>query len=417
MRTSPADAVRRSIVACFATGFFVSTSLDAAELKVDADFPGGAAEVVEIDQVTRMIRFKLAKQPSGEWASWWYLRVRGITPGETVRLEMTETKQAPAGRAVFSTDGKTWRYTQAEGKSLKTPIYKAQVDAEEARFAWYVPYLPQDAAEVVERAAQASRFARKFTLCKSEGGIAVPAVTFADPETDSKRQYGVWISARQHAWEVGGSWSAQGLINWLASDDPRAAALCRKARVTVIPLVDVDSVAAGRGGKNQRPHDHNRDWSKDPYWRATRAALAELKPLDETGRLDLYVDLHDPGWGGNIQFWCHAYGVMESKRKRNTDWFVAAATEEIVGPLRFDGKPTVRYALTTPTAGIWSCTKTRNGVVGGTFEIGVAPPAGYHEPPPTHHLSAGRQIGLTIERFLRNDVRADETSPSSREGD
>ena len=39
------------------------------------------------------------------------------------------------------------------------------------------------------------------------------------------KRYGVWIQARQHAWETGGSWVSRGLIEWLVSDDPRAETL------------------------------------------------------------------------------------------------------------------------------------------------------------------------------------------------
>jgi hypothetical protein len=404
MKSIPGRLLYTIITACCVTQSTASAVLGAAELTVSTKFSGGSGRVLEINQTTRTVRFVLAEQPGGDWASWWYFRVRGIEPGETVRLTLVEGKKATAGRAVFSLDGKVWRYTEAEGDA-KTPTYVAKIDAEEVQFAWYVPYLPKDAAAAVERAEQSCRFARKFTLCTSEGGLEVPAVTFSEPGAKDAERYGVWVSARQHAWEVGGSWTAQGLIDWLASDDPRAAALRRKARITVVPLVDVDSVEVGRGGKGQRPHDHNRDWTDKPYWRATQAALETLRPLDEAGRLDLYLDLHDPGWNGNVQFWCHNYPTMGPLRRRNTDSFLAAVTQEFVGPLRFDVKPKSFFKLTTPTAGIWASTKTREGVVGGTFEIGVAPPKGFNEPPPSHHLRLGQQIGLAVERFLRTDVR------------
>ena len=74
---------------------------------------------------------------------------------------------------------------------------------------------------------------------------------------------------------------------------------------------------------------------------------------------------------------------------------------EITGPLVFNGKPVSTYPLTTPTSGIWASSKTRDKVVGGTFEIGVAAPKGFDEAPPAHHLICGKQIGLAIERYMR----------------
>ena len=62
---------------------------------------------------------------------------------------------------------------------------------------------------------------------------------------------------------------------------------------TVIPIMDVDSVTAGRGGKNQQPHDHNRDWSAQPHWKAVASAMSRLRTLNAQGRLELFMDVHD----------------------------------------------------------------------------------------------------------------------------
>ena len=65
-----------------------------------------------------------------------------------------------------------------------------------------------------------------------------------------------------------------GLAEWLMSDNERARDLRRAARITIIPIMDVDSVQSGRGGKDQKPHDHNRDWIDHPHWNAVKAAMA-----------------------------------------------------------------------------------------------------------------------------------------------
>ena len=60
------------------------------------------------------------------------------------------------------------------------------------------------------------------------------------------------------------------MIEWLSSDDESAIALRRKAQIFVVPIMDVDSVEKGSGGKWQLPHDHNRDWSDKPYWNSVK---------------------------------------------------------------------------------------------------------------------------------------------------
>lgn len=376
-----------------------SLTSGAADLTVSTDFPGGAAEVQSIDQSARQITFKIPTWKTGGWQSWWYIKVSGITPGETISLHQTNGV-AHALRAVYSTDGKTWAYTDnLPFEQRRKPIsYRQKVDAEQAWFAWYVPYTLDDCKALIARAGK-QRFVKVFDLCQSEEGNPVPAMEVAEGDNIASRPH-VWIHARQHAWEVGGSWSAQGLGDWLISDDPRAARLRKSARITLIPIMDVDSVQAGRGGKDQKPHDHNRDWIDNPRWAAVQAAMKRLKEYDAAGKLALMIDLHDPGWTGAVEFWCHTYPTMTPTRKFNTDLFLAAGKKEITGPLVFNGRPTAKYALTTPTSGIWATSKTSDRVVGGTFEIGVAPPKGYDDAPPGHHLICGKQIGLAIEAFI-----------------
>ena len=99
--------------------------------------------------------------------------------------------------------------------------------------------------------------------------------------------------------------------------------------------MDVDSVAKGLGGKNQKPHDHNRDWSEKPHWKAVRAAMNELVTMDDAGKLDMVFDLHDPGWAGTggPEFWCTGIDKQPELRRDNTFAFIKALETEIV-PLR-----------------------------------------------------------------------------------
>lgn len=380
----------------------VATASHAADLVVSTDFPCGAAAIQTIDQSAREIVFKIPTARTGGWQSWWYFKVSGITPGETISLHQTNGT-APALRAVYSIDGKTWKYTDPiPYEERKKPVsYRQKIDAEQAWFAWYVPYGVEQANALIEKAAK-QPFVKTFELCKSEEGVAVMAMEVAEGENAADRPQ-VWVHARQHAWEVGGSWTAHGLGEWLISDDPRAASLRKSARVTLVPIMDVDSVQGGRGGKDQKPYDHNRDWIDSPRWAAVQAAMKRVKEMDAAGKLVLFLDLHDPGWAGAVEFWCHTYPTMNPTRKFNTDLFLAAGRQEITGPLVFNGRPTVKYSLTTPTSGIWASSKTSEKVVGGTFEIGVAPPKGHDDPPPSHHLICGKQIGLAIERFIAGE--------------
>lgn len=378
-------------------------------LRVSSDFPGGAAEVLDINQQQRRIRFQVPETKTEALRSWWYMHVTGIRPNEELQLELVFGK-AKARRASFSEDHVKWRLTAPAtiDEATDSYLYRQKITGREAWFAWYMPYLSAQADDLTTRAAKQCAHAEKFVLCDSEGGRPIYAIRFSEPGVEAKNRFGVWIQARQHAWETGGSWAAHGLVEWLSSTEPAAIELRRKATITVIPIMDVDSVERGLGGKWQTPHDHNRDWSSKPHWRAVQAAQQELKRLDCNRQLDLVLDLHDPSWEGEFEFWCNPYPQMKGIRRRNTDRFLAAAKTEIVGPLKFDPTVYSPYTLDTPTAGNWSSMKTRSHVVGGTCEIGVCPPAGFTGEPPSFQLQAGKELGLAINRYLSIKNRMDD---------
>ena len=116
-------------------------------------------------------------------------------------------------------------------------------------------------------------------------------------ERDKRQRFGVWVQARQHAWESGSSWVAQGFGEWLLGDAEEAAWLRQYAEIFIIPVMDVDNTATGNGGKNALPHDHNRDWSAKPHWNEVRAAQQRVGRLIDEGRMDVFLDLHNPAPG------------------------------------------------------------------------------------------------------------------------
>ena len=115
------------------------------------------------------------------------------------------------------------------------------------------------------------------------------------PASEQPAKFGVWVQARQHAWEAGSSWVGRGFAEWAASDDPAAIDLRRRASIWYVPIMDVDRVAIGAGGKESTPRDHNRDWSDHPHYPAVAAAQSRILAADKAGRFDLFVDLHNPG--------------------------------------------------------------------------------------------------------------------------
>ena len=391
-----------------------------ADLALQADFEGGSAKVVSIDQGKGIIRFRPGGDPSLGWPCWWYFLVTGVQPGRTITLEldMTQSPISPGwampDRATFSTDRKQWKHTPPGEKQTKSITYRQRVDAERVWFAWGPPFLPTDAAELVQRAAEKCPSAQPFQLCRTSDGRPVPALRVAQPGDANTRKQGIWIHARQHAWETGSSWVCCGLAEWMVSDDPRAESLRKKADIVLVPIMDVDNVARGQGGKNQRPHDHNRDWSEIPRFPAVAAAQREIRAMEKAGRFHFYLDLHNPGWNDLSPF----FNSPEKSEHPGASFasverFVAGARQEITGPIAYKGIFRQTGPKYDPKA--WQVMSehwVRRNV--GPQAIVMALEIPWNTPQSTveGYKVFGRQLGLAIESYFRTESST--ASPTKR---
>jgi hypothetical protein len=359
-------------------------------LQVLADFPGGSARVEQVDPAARLIRLQPAGQPERGWVCWWYCKLAGLEPGETYTLEVSGGSFALPDRAMVSLDDAAWRHTEPGQRGKSRVSYSLKAEARELWVAWGPPYLLRHARSAVEQAQKACPFAQPFDLCKSRDGHRVPAVRIAQPGADDAARLGVWINARQHAWESGSSWVCQGLLDWLASADARAETLRKKALLTIVPIMDADNVERGAGGKNQKPHDHNRDWSDQAVW----------------PEVDLFIDLHNPGAGDRQPFFfVPPQELLTAARRRNLDSFLAAARAEMTGPLKFAGltkESGPNYdANWQRISKNWVAKNCKPHVTAVCLETAWNTPQSTQD----NYRRFGRELGLAVERFLRDPVR------------
>jgi len=299
-------------VLCLAFRILAGTAVAAEPLTVSSDFEGASVAGVEIDNAARSISFMPGGDPARGWPCWWYFRVNGITPGETITLRLrgsTATRQKPGappakplasswampGLATFSTDGKTWLHTGKGTKQDEWIIYTLKPDAAVVFVAWGPPFTPTTAADLVRDLAAKSQHAKAGELCRSRENRAVPMLHVQEGARTKEQRFGVWVQARQHAWESGSSWVAQGFAEWLLGDDDDAAWLRQHAEIHLVPIMDIDNTATGNGGKDALPQDHNRDWSPQPHWNEVAAAQRMVTGLIQQGRMDVFLDLHNPG--------------------------------------------------------------------------------------------------------------------------
>lgn len=342
--------------------FALLSPLNAAELHISTDFDGGSATIDGIDQGRREIQIRPGGDPARGWPCWWFVRIDGLAAGEqaTLVLRGSERPARNNGKdtgkplasdwampiaAAVSDDGKTWRQSALGTRETDRISYPLEGTGGPLWVAWGPPFTPRETEALIAGAEQARPdLVHPFTLAKTREGRAVRALRIV-AEGDAKTKPAVWIHARQHAWESGSSWVTRGFVEWLLSDADEAKRLRDRAQIVIVPIMDVDRVVTGDGGKEADPHDHNRDWFETPHYPEVAAAQDHLKAFAAEGRLAVFLDLHNPASRDLRPFFFVGPPELLSETARaNRERFLNLAAGHLTGPLTLDPKPRVTGA-------------------------------------------------------------------------
>lgn len=399
-----------------------------AELSVSVDFEGGSAVVDAIDPERRAIHVRPGGDPARGWPCWWYLRIDGLGKDEEATLVVRGSDRhvrnngrdtgkplasnwALPGRAACSVDGVTWLQTDPGERTGEQVSYRVVGHGGPLWVAWGPPFTLRQSDELLADATNRSpAVARAFDLARSREDRPVRGLRVGPPGT--QRVPAVWIQARQHAWESGSSWVARGFVEWLVAEDPDAAWLREHAEVFVIPVMDVDRVATGDGGKEAEPHDHNRDWSETPFYPEIAAAQRRLLSLAAEDRLAVFLDLHNPSPGDQQPFFfVPPADHLGDTARANQDRFLAHAARRLDAPLALAVAPRVTgssyHPLWRRISGVWVSEHAAADTVAACLETAWNTPhsttAGYR--------GVGAKLGLTVTDYLR--ARSDREPASS----
>ncbi|HEV7282723.1 MAG TPA: M14 family zinc carboxypeptidase [Pirellulaceae bacterium] len=408
------------VAICFAAAL-VGQEPNVAALRVTTDFPGGAADISRVDATQGEIDLSPPVAEGRGWPCWWYVRIDGLTPGQKLSVKVSAAKQPYregallAGdwslpeRAAISEDDAVWTQTPP-GKRLdrNSALYQFEAPAETIWLAWGPPCLPSHAEELLACAQKRLPQAERFVLAKTLEGRDVTGIRFGGGSPEAPAKYGIWVQARQHAWESGSSWVGAGFLEWATSDDPAAAELRRVATIHFVPIMDVDSVAGGLGGKEATPRDHNRDWIDMPRYPEVAAAQRKIVELNEAGKLDLYLDLHNPGASNKKPYFYgpHDLDSLSNIEQRNyADW-IAVAAGAISGPLPLQPRYEIASYIKTDEerrrmSSNWVRDRAAPHVISTTLETAWNTPHSTQE----GYRTVGRQLGEALAKYLALDPR------------
>lgn len=343
-------------------GILLAGSINAAELRISTDFEGGSATIDAVDPEHREIRIRPGGDPARGWPCWWFVRIDGLGAGEKGTLVLLGSERSTRNNgqdtgkplssdwampiaAAVSDDGNTWRQTELGTRETDRIFYPIEGTGGPLWVAWGPPFTPRETEALITEAEQSRPdLVHPFTLAKTREGRPVRALRIV-AEGDAKTKPAVWMHARQHAWESGSSWVARGLVEWLLSDAGEAKQLRDSAEIVLVPIMDVDRVVTGDGGKEADPHDHNRDWSETPHYPEVAAAQDHLKAFAAEGRLAVFLDLHNPA-SRDLRpfFFVGPPDLLSETAQANRERFLDLAAAHLTGPLALDPKPRVTGA-------------------------------------------------------------------------
>lgn len=378
----------------------------ASALNIETNFPGASIHVIGVDPDQQVISFLPANHPGKGWICWWHFRLTDVNTNIPIQLSILSTSAfGRPSRAMYSHDGVHWQHTEQGRRQGSTQLYTHRSTGSVIHFAWGPPFQLSHAKAAIDAAALRDPASKPFTLCVSKEGRAVPAIRWDPPAPANGKRRGVWIEARQHAWESGSSWTCRGLLEWLSSDDPAATRLKHSTRIVVVPIMDVDNVERGAGGKDQLPRDHNRDWDPHPVWPEVAAAQKEIAAMNAAGEFDLFLDLHNPGPGDTKPFFfAPPDSLLTPERAAAQTRFHEEALKELGGEaLGLSGSVRISgpgyHPLWRKISKNWVVENTADHVVALTLETAWnttnSTPAGY--------LAHGRALGRTIAKYLAQE--------------
>ncbi len=248
-------------------------------------------------------------------ANWYYFRVDGAA-GREITVDLVDlpgeyTYQPNRGAVtrdtvpVYSEDNQHWKHFERTAYDAETPRLRLRFTPHGDHFwiAHVPPYTNEHLARLLSNFASNSNL-RKHVIGKSVEGRDLLLLTVTDPSVSDASKKTIWLMARQHSWETGSSWAAEGALRWALSSDPKALLMRREVILKMFPLCDPDGVARGGVRFNVHGYDLNRNWdavdaAKMPEIAAGRKALLDW--VDGGRRVDLFLTLHNTETGEYLE--------------------------------------------------------------------------------------------------------------------
>jgi len=292
----------------------------AGEVTFSTAFEGGSLGRIEkLNETTFRVHVLGQQDERGRnRAATWYCfrmdRVQGRDLTVTITDFVGEYNDVPGSvpmnekiRPAMSEDGRTWGHAEdmTWDKEKKEATVRIKPKQDSVWLATQAMYPHSRLVALVDELRQ-SPHARIEVIGKSVQGRDLYLVTVTDFARSDANKKTIWLQARQHAWEAGTSYVAEGALRFAVSDTPEARDL-RESNICIFtPMVAVDGCAIGLPRFNVHGYDPNRHWDEvnlrdkrflelmPEVWYFKKAILSHVA---RGGRIDLMLNMHNTETG------------------------------------------------------------------------------------------------------------------------
>jgi hypothetical protein len=188
--------------------------------------------------------------------NWWYIRLDGVNSNvpTTLNIEGDGFPGKSVVIPVYSYDRINWHRLSPDdivNTSANEGFYNYTIQKvfDSSSTVWLARYYPYSLSRLEKflKTLEKNPYAKVEKIGTSAQGNPINMITITDFKVDDKNKKMIWIHARTHPSETGGSFVIEGLVNHLVSD---CNIHCKEADLSklifnIVPMVNPDGVANG----------------------------------------------------------------------------------------------------------------------------------------------------------------------------
>lgn len=284
----------------------ISCSSPVIKLSYDFD-KGSLGEITEVEPgyFKGTTKHWLKRDSIGDQYYWFHFKADNVKD-KAVTFELNDLTGVYRGNThllytdytqpVYSYDQKNWeriRNVKYDSAS-QTFQFSVQFNSEPVWIAYAHPYPTYRLKSVIDR-IKTSEFVRVENIAKTREGRDVTLVSITDSQVHGDDKINILILALQHAGEDAGGYMAEGLIDFLISDNAEAIVARRNFNYMIIPMMNPDGIYNGTSRYNMNMEDLNNIWLNDDK---VQPEVSGVKNWVETwyadgNEIDLFIDIHN----------------------------------------------------------------------------------------------------------------------------